>query len=117
MQHPSIGSLRHRLIIQQRIDSATGGFGTAETYTPVATVWASVEPVGGGSYWGSKQTETTVTHRIIIRRWPTKTEPEKISGQYVLDCDGLRYRPHRVSDANGSKRFTVIEAEQLGSIA
>lgn len=117
MQLPSIGALNRRLVIQQRTDSATGDFTTQESYTPVATVWASIDPVGGGSYWGSKQTETMVTHRIMIRRWPGMTDPEKISGEYVIDCEGLRYRPHRISDANGRKRFTVIEAEQLGSIA
>ncbi len=114
MKLPSIGKLNRRLVIKRRTDEPDGDYDVQATFDPIATVWANIEPVGGGTYYGSKQTDTTVTHRMIVRRWPETTWPSNITGDYQLECDGMSYRPHRISDANGARRFTVIEVEELG---
>lgn len=80
-----------------------------ETYEPIATVWAKLEPVGSLTYWfGQKQLETGVTHRITIRR-TNDLRPEKLTGRVCVEIDGIRYAILRSSDLEGAKRFTVLD--------
>lgn len=80
-----------------------------ETYEPIATVWAKLEPVGSLTYWfGQKQLETGVTHRITIRR-TNDLRPEKLTGRVCVEIDGIRYSILRSSDLEGAKRFTVLD--------
>lgn len=39
-------------------------------FTTVATVWASVEPLGGGELWRAQQAQSTATVRVRTRYRP-----------------------------------------------
>lgn len=61
------GRLRQRVQIQAASESL-GGFGDAvQTWTTVATRWASVEPLSGRELWQAQQVQSDVTHKVTLR--------------------------------------------------
>jgi len=61
------GALRHRVTIQ-RLVTTRDSFGAAlETRTDIATVWASVEPIGGRELWQMQQVTAEVSTRVRMR--------------------------------------------------
>lgn len=62
-----IGRLRHRTSILVRSEEPDAGYGTAETFTEIASVWAQFIPISG-----LKRIETTsygseITHKVLMR--------------------------------------------------
>ena len=114
MNIPTIGELNHRIKIFVRTHEPNGRFGFEPAAVDAFEVWGKLEVVGGGTYWGSKQVDDTVTHRIWVRRIRGKTEPKMLRGVTELEADDRRFRAKRVEDADGLHRFTVIECEELG---
>jgi len=113
---PVIGKLNKRGTIrrwQDVPDAVT--FGIEQTFDAGQEVWCGIEPVGSAIFWGTAQVENGVTHRAIVRRSSTVTETI-ITGEHVLESEGLRYRIKRASDLNGAGRFVVLECEALGAI-
>lgn len=89
--------------------SEQDGSGLRETYTTIATVWACLELVGALTYWfGKQQLDTSVTHRITIRRTEA-LKPEKLTGRVCVQIDGSRYQILHSSDLEGARRFTVLD--------
>lgn len=113
---PSTGALNRRILLRRWQDVADTGFSIDQTFDPGTTVWGSLEPVGSAIYWGSQQIEQGVTHRLIVRRTAAINE-HSITGEYVAEHLGIRYRVRRASDLNGEGRFLVLEVESLGAIA
>ena len=62
-----IGSLRHRVVIQQPVRSADGGGGASLVWSPVASVWAAVEPLSGQEKALYDGIEASLTHRVTLR--------------------------------------------------
>ena len=62
-----IGAMRHQVKIQSQSRSADGGGSSDVTYSNVATVNASIKPVGGGERLFGDQLEERITHQITIR--------------------------------------------------
>lgn len=115
MELPKIGDLDRTVIVKRWQDMPAMGAGIDQTFDAGVSAWAKIEPVGNAIFFGTKQIDESVTHRIIIRRTSTLTE-RTISGEHVVECEGLRYRVKRASDLNGARRFVMIEAEELGSV-
>lgn len=61
------GKLRHSITIQQQSTTQDSYGQQVETWTNVATVWASVEPLRGKEYFESKQEKAEVTTKITMR--------------------------------------------------
>jgi len=61
------GALRHRLVLEeaQRVSDGAGGF--TETWVTVATVWAAIEPSGGGEGVDSGRLAGRVSHTVSLR--------------------------------------------------
>lgn len=116
MTLPSAGELNCRISIKRWEDVPSGNADLAAYYTEVWQCWAKIVPVGSLIYQGSVQTGQTVTHRIIIRRVEGTTDPPSLARQHVIDCEGQRYIVRRVTDLEGKKLFTQIEAEETGAI-
>jgi SPP1 family predicted phage head-tail adaptor len=69
------GRLRHRITIQEPV-TARNGYGEAiTTWTAVATVWASVEPLSGREYFAAEHVQSEVTHRVRMR-WQSGITPD-----------------------------------------
>lgn len=61
------GRLRHRVRIEEQV-TARDSDGIEQTdWVPVATVWASVEPLSAREFIQSGQAQSSVTAKIIIR--------------------------------------------------
>ncbi len=62
-----IGSLRHRITLQEPVVIKDSIGQEVEEWQDVATVWASVEPLSGKEYFNAKQTNSEVSTKITLR--------------------------------------------------
>lgn len=113
---PSSGELNRRITIRKWTDVPNVALDADQTVDAGIDRWAKVEPVGGVTYWGTKQTGENVTHRFWIR-FGLNSEPEDFTGAHVIEWKGRRYRVHRATNVNDAQVYTMIEAGDLGSIA
>ena len=70
------GRLRHRVTIQEKVVTRDTFGEEVITWTDVATVWGSVEPMRGREFMEGRQVEAEVSTRIRIRYFPDGVEPE-----------------------------------------
>ena len=99
------GDLNRRLVLEAPVESADGAGGVIRSYTPVTTLWASVEPVSARGEVVADARGATITHRIVIRRHAAVTTRHRfVEGASVYRIVTLR--------EDGSRRFLVIGAEQ-----
>lgn len=62
------GRLRHRVVLQEKGTVSQNEFGAEViTWTAVATVWASVEPLRGREFIQAKQEQAAIDTRIRLR--------------------------------------------------
>lgn len=62
-----IGRLRHRAKILVRTEDPDAGFGTAETFTELISVWAQFIPISGLKRIETTSYGTEVTHKVLMR--------------------------------------------------
>ena len=65
------GNFRHLVEIYAPVQGASDGAGGYEAAEPelFATVWASLEQIGGAEQSRGMQVVATATHRIALREW------------------------------------------------
>jgi len=63
-----IGRARARAILQREQPVADGGGGYAPDWVDVATIWAALEPKGGGEVLAGGGLAALTTHRVRVRR-------------------------------------------------
>ena len=61
------GLLSARLDLERRVTASDGQGGVLPGYTPVASLWARIEPVSMAADERADETVSAVTHRISIR--------------------------------------------------
>lgn len=67
MKNIKISDLRHRLALQKpELTPDTGG-GSSISWVTIADIWAFIKPLSGSEKFQSHQTQTIITHKIIIR--------------------------------------------------
>lgn len=72
------GRLRHRVTIQNAVE-ARNAYGEAiKTWSTVATVYASVEPIRGREMFDAEQVQSEVTHRVRLRYRPGLTSQMRL---------------------------------------
>ena len=99
------GDLNRRLVLEAPVETADGAGGVTRGYTPVMTLWASVEPVSARNTVIADAPGATVTHRIVIRRRAAVTTRHRlVEGTAIYRIVTLR------DDA--TRRFLVIGAEE-----
>ena len=106
MKLPEIGQLTSRV----RLFEVTGINDDRELK---GSFWSKVEVVGGSTYWDSAAISETVTHRVWLRWMRDKTSAKALGTLSEVECEGVRYRVKRITDANFAKRFTLLEVEEL----
>jgi len=67
------GDLKYRLVLEAPVESADGAGGVTRSYSPVATLWASLIPVADRAEVAAAGLGAIVTHRIVIRVGPEVT--------------------------------------------
>ncbi len=105
-----IGEMRQRLILQKESRSEDGGGGAALSWTTVATVWASIEPVRAYEKVTGEKPVGSITHRITTR-YEAAISPQPdaamrfIWGSRTFNIRGVRNSSER-------NRFLLIDAEE-----
>jgi SPP1 family predicted phage head-tail adaptor len=97
-----IGTMRHRVVLE-RITTALDG---ARAATPVTTLWAAIEPIGGGEADVGAHVTGTASHRLTLR-WRSD----------ITSADRFRlgarvFTPLTVIDPDETKRVLVITARE-----
>ena len=62
-----IGTLRHRVTLEEKTVTRDGYGGEVVTWSTVATVWAAVEPLQGREFLDGRRLEAEVNTRIRMR--------------------------------------------------
>jgi len=102
-----IGDMSHRVIIAKPALTTDHQGGHVETWTTVATVWASIEPVSKGQQvFFSEQLQLRVTHKIVIRYRTDIAISQRITEGTT------EYRVRACTAQKGGQHFTEILAEE-----
>lgn len=112
MNRPEIGKMNRRIKIFHTMSVPDERLGFSKASVREDVVWGRLEPVGSCIYFGSKQIESCVTHRVIVRSMPGRTGPRDFKGVTELMIEGVIYRLRRVADLGGLDRFTVLDVEE-----
>lgn len=112
MNRPEIGKMNRRIKIFHTMSVSDERLGFSKASVREDVVWGRLEPVGSCIYFGSKQIESGVTHRVIVRSMPGRTGPRDFKGVTELMIEGVIYRLRRVADLGGLDRFTVLDVEE-----
>lgn len=114
MNVPGIGELNRRVKIYHTVSLPDERLGFTKSSLKEDVLWGKLDPVGSGIYYGSRQVESGVTHRVIVRSIPGRTRPQDFKGVTEIFIDGTTYRLRRVADLGGLDRFTVLDVEEKG---
>lgn len=61
------GRMRQRVKIQNRVEARNGYGELITTWSTLATVWASVEPIRGREFFEAEQVQSEISTRVRIR--------------------------------------------------
>ncbi len=101
-----IADLRHRIVLEERVRAADGGGGATESWTPVATLWASVQQKSGGERESADRLSVGTTTEIIIRHRAGVTS-------HMRFRQGARlFNIRSVLDKDGRGRFLICRCEE-----
>ena len=115
MKYPGIGELDKLVKIRTWSDTPAG-FGLQQNFGDDQDVWARIDPAGSALFYGTQQITPGVTDRLAT--WRTSTvNARSVTGQHVVEHDGMRYRVKRVTDINGRQDYVLMDLELLGVIA
>ena len=121
-REPAAGELNRRLAIRRRIDQPAADMGLDSTFSVLKARWGKIQPVGTAVYSEGVQTDVKITHRIWFRSVKGITDAHEIvhvtraagvDEVYEVVPDTPLYRVKRSADMNGSRRFTLLEVEEL----
>ena len=110
---PTAGELKNRLQFFTRVDAPTDDGDAEQTDTLLWQCWGKCEPIGS-AYWGNVQTEEKATHRFWVRQVEGYTDPFTLAHGVLLMMRSHSFRITRVTDLNGDRKWTLIEAMELG---
>jgi len=98
------GRLRHRVTLSAPVATPDGAGGETVAWSPVATVWAAVEPVAASERRIADHLAAAVTHRLTLR-W----RGDVVGGMRATHR-GRNFRILAAVDPDESRRFLVAEA-------
>lgn len=110
MKTPGIGELRERLAIRLWREIPNDAMGSNPSYGEPVWVWGKVRPVSATVYYGAKQVDDTVTHRITLRAGVT------ITPAHVIEWSGRRFRVRRQIELGDTRRFVTVEVEETEAV-
>lgn len=114
---PPAGNLNRQILIRQRSDLPAMGGGQTETYTAGKSAFAELRPVGNATFFGTQQVGENVTHSFVVRsRAEDGITAYGITADFVIDCEGYRYRVKRCDELQGERHTLLIQTELLGAI-
>ncbi|AOE63787.1 head-tail adaptor protein [Pseudomonas corrugata] len=119
-REPTIGEMKRRVAVRLRTDTPAADMGLDSSFSVLKGIWARIEPVGTATYTDGVQTDVKITHRISIRLLNGITDAHEIvhvrkgaGGGYEVVPDTPLYRVKRSADMNDSRRFTLLDVEEM----
>jgi SPP1 family predicted phage head-tail adaptor len=103
----SIGNLNQRASLLASTLVPDGGGGFTDHWEVFATVWASVEPIGGSDTFGPDRLEARVRHRLTLRR-----RGDVAAGQRA-QVGARLFRIHTVLDEGPQAALMTLLCEEL----
>jgi SPP1 family predicted phage head-tail adaptor len=73
------GRLNHRLVLQSRSTTLDSVGGQSTTWTPVATVWAAIQPLSGRDLIAAQASQSEISHRITLRYQALFADPKAVA--------------------------------------
>jgi len=67
VSRPRIGALRHRIDLEAPIRTNDGGGGASVTWSTLAEIWASIEPMNGQESVLGDGLASRISHEIVVR--------------------------------------------------
>lgn len=101
------GRLRQRVTIQQKSVARDGYGAETVTWTTLATVWASVEPLRGREFSEMRQTQAAIDTRIRLRF------REDIEPQMRASWDGHTYDIEAIIQPAYDRRETQLMCQEV----
>lgn len=102
-----VGDLRHQVAIRRNSPSADGAGGYSDSWSTVATVWGSVEPLRGAERLRAMQVDATTTHKVVIRYNSTPNQEDQ------LVIGSIPYRITSLLNVDLTNRVIEILATQV----
>lgn len=104
---------------RQQLPETNPGVSITELFPQMKVARADIQPVGAGTFWGSMQVDTGISHRIYMRWFDTIDNTTVIfrvskSTESTPEIPVLiweRFRIRRWKEIAGRKRFVCIECE------
>ena len=96
------GRLDQRVTIERFTSTTDAWGGTVEAWSPLATVWAGVEPLVGREYFAADAAQSEVTAKIRMRYRPGITPQDRVVHK------GRNYNIVSVIDVRSAGRELVL---------
>lgn len=96
------GKLDQRVTVERRTQAQDAYGQPLNTWAPLASVWAAVEPLVGREYMAAMQVQATVTTRIRLRYRPGITAADRVIHE------GRAYGIESVIDVRSGNRELVL---------
>ena len=100
------GRLRHRLVLQSKVEVRGAGGGVTTTWSTEAIVWGAIEPLSGKEYLSIQQTQNEATVRIVLRYYSGLDETWRVVN------GGRAYAIESVINENDRDRQLVLMCSQ-----
>ena len=105
------GRMRHRIRFE-RFDGTRDAYGDplteeGENWTPVVTLWGSVDPVSGREFYAAEQSQSEVTHKIRCRYYPG------LQTEMRIVCAGRIFQVISIIDWEERHESLLIMAKEL----
>lgn len=91
------GRLRHRVRIERVVETTNAVGGVTRTWRSIAARWAGIEPLTAREFMTHDQTNSTVSHRIMLRGGGLTISPKDriVFGRRVFGIVSLMNRDER----------------------
>lgn len=103
----TIGALRHRVTLEAPIDAADDAGGFSRSFSPVANLWARIEPSGAREDFVEQRAEQATTLVVTIR-WR-----DGVVKDMRFVHRGRNLRIQSVLDPDEHRRFLICACEEI----
>lgn len=103
----TVASLRHRLVLEEPVDTPDGAGGFSREWREVDTLWVAMEHVAARTTSVADRTAHRITHRITLRYRADVTSGHRFR-------DGTRiFGIRSVYDPHATRRVLIAETEEM----
>ena len=107
-----IGQLRHRIQIEQRSGTQDPDYGSQlDTWAPLKSIWAYIEPMAAQEVFNTQNWTSTVTHMITIR-YDAIFADTRIAAAYRATYAGRQFNIQGVINTDERNRVMVLAAAE-----